>query len=127
VPKDHFNRNIRNLIAEFCGLPRENGPAFRKEARPIANVVSFIIKKQGKAKRQAEQAIQNNWALIVGHRLANHCQPVKVLNTDILVIHSSNAVVRSELQMQKSGILTRLHRIPYCEKISDIRCVRASE
>jgi hypothetical protein len=43
------------------------------------------------------------------------------LKSDILLIHSANAVVRSELQLQKSKILKNLHEFPSCERISDIR------
>jgi hypothetical protein len=53
--------------------------------------------------------------------MAKRCSPEKILNDNILIIHSFNAVICSELQIQKLKILDNLRQFPHCAQISDIR------
>jgi predicted nucleic acid-binding Zn ribbon protein len=123
VNKKTFGRKIRNLIAAFRGLPPEESISSLKRAKPISETISALLKKFNVIKIIPEQVVQENWDFIVGKNIANHCHPVKILNNDVLIIHSSNAVVCSELQMQRSKILENLHKLPRCARISDIRFI----
>ncbi|MDR2776743.1 MAG: DUF721 domain-containing protein [Puniceicoccales bacterium] len=119
--KKTFGRRIRNLIAAFRGLPPEEGISCLKKAKPIGISISTLLKKFDVIKITPQQTIHQNWPSIVGEAMAKRCYPVKILNNDTLVIHSFNAIIRSELQIQKLKILDNLHQFPNCAQISDIR------
>ncbi|MDR1173405.1 MAG: DUF721 domain-containing protein [Puniceicoccales bacterium] len=121
VAKKTFGRRIRNLIAAFRGLPPEEGISCLKKAKPIGTSISTLLKKFNVIKITPQQTIQQNWPSIVGEDMAKRCYPVKILNNDTLIIHSFNAIIRSELQIQKLKILDNLHKFPNCAQISDIR------
>jgi hypothetical protein len=123
VVKKQFGRRVRNLIAAFRGLPPENSQSVQKKPKSIGDAVSVLLKKINGAKVTPQQIIQTNWRSIVGENIAERCHPVKILNSDALIVHSANAVIRSELQMQKSKILDALRKLPHCAKISDIRFI----
>ncbi|MDR0742574.1 MAG: DUF721 domain-containing protein [Puniceicoccales bacterium] len=119
--KKIFGRRIRNLIAVFRGLPPEEGISCLKKAKPLGASISTLLKKFNMVKITPQQTIHQNWPSIVGENMAKRCSPVKILNDDTLIIHSFNAVIRSELQIQKLKILNNLHQFPNCAQISDIR------
>jgi hypothetical protein len=121
VAKKIFGRRIRNLIAAFRGLPPEEGISCLKKAKPIGGSISILLKKFNVAKITPQQIIHQNWPSIVGEAMAKRCCPVKILNNDTLIIHSFDAIIRSELQIQKLKILDNLHKFPNCAQISDIR------
>ncbi|MDR2602984.1 MAG: DUF721 domain-containing protein [Puniceicoccales bacterium] len=121
VAKKTFGRKIRNLIAAFRGLPPEEGTSCLKKAKPIGTSIATLLKKFNVVKITPQQTIHQNWPSIVGEDMAKRCYPVKILNNDTLVIHSFNATVRSELQIQKLKILDNLHQFPNCVQIFDIR------
>ena len=121
--KKQFSRKIRNLIAEFRGLPPEQSRSFLKRAKSVGETVSVLMKRINGSNRRPEAVIQNNWQAIVGVNLAKYCEPVKILPNDVFLVRCPNAVARSELQMIKGRILDNLHKFHHCEKISDIRFV----
>jgi hypothetical protein len=123
MAREKFGRKIRNLIAAFRGLPPDESKSFLKNARPIGDAVMILMKKITAVKVTAECEIHDNWARIVGNDFERRCHPVKILNSDILVIHSASAVIRCELQIKKSEILRNIHHFPHCKKISDIRFI----
>jgi hypothetical protein len=123
VTKKTFGRRIRNLIAAFRGLPPESGISCLKKTKPLGTSIATLLKKLNGVKITPQQTIQQNWSSIIGENMAKRCHPVKILNNDTLVIHSFDAIIRSELQMQKLKILENLHQLPHCAKISDIRFV----
>jgi hypothetical protein len=121
VVKFVFSRSVRNLVASLRGLPPEGREGSTRGERPIGGLLKSILRKIEIASATAEQVIGENWASIVGEIIANRCRPVRILNSDVLLVHSPSATVRSELQLRKSKILENLHRHPHCEKISDVR------
>jgi hypothetical protein len=121
VSSKRFNRNVRNLIAAFRGLPPEEHVSFPRREKHIGALMLAAIRKIEMTAITPEQIIQENWASIVGENIAARCRPLKILSGDVLLIHSPSATIRSELQLRKSKILENLHRHPRCEKISDIR------
>ncbi|MDR1595701.1 MAG: DUF721 domain-containing protein [Puniceicoccales bacterium] len=123
MAKEKFSRRIRNLIAAFRGLPPEESRSFLKATRPVGETIAILLKKFGTTRASPEMEIHSNWAAIIGGTFANRCHPVKILNNDVLIVHSGSSVIRCELQMQKSKILENLHRLPHCKKISDIRFI----
>ncbi|MDR1401818.1 MAG: DUF721 domain-containing protein [Puniceicoccales bacterium] len=121
--KKQFGRKIRNLIAAFRGLPPEESQSMQKNPRAIGDTIAILLKKISITKTTPEQVIRDNWEGIVGQNISGRCHPVKILNSDVLIIQSENAVIRSELQIQKQKILANLQRLPRCAKISDIRFI----
>ncbi|MDR2432933.1 MAG: DUF721 domain-containing protein [Puniceicoccales bacterium] len=121
VAKKIFGRRIRNLIAAFRGLPPEESTSCLKKAKSIGTSIFTLLKKFNVVKVTPQQIIHQNWPSIVGEGMAKRCYPVKILNDDTLIIHSFNAIVRSELQIQKLKILDNLRQFPNCAQISDIR------
>ena len=123
MAKKTFSRRIRNLIAVFRGLPIDTSRSFLKRARPVGDTVASLMKKISVTTIRPEHSLQEHWEMIIGSYLSHRCHPVKITNDDVLLIHSANAVVRSELYMQKEKILERIHSLPRCAKISDIRFI----
>ncbi|MDR1432843.1 MAG: DUF721 domain-containing protein [Puniceicoccales bacterium] len=123
MAKGRFGRRIRNLIAAFRGLPPEESRSFPKKAKPIGESIAILLKKIRPRIASPEREIQSNWEAIVGKDMAGRCHPLRILGSDVLLIHSGSAVIRSELQMQKAKILENLHRLGHCAKISDIRFI----
>lgn len=123
MAKRRFSRRIRNLIAVFRGLPIDTSRSFLKRARPVGDTVTALMKKINVTAVRPEHSLQEHWEMIIGSYLSRRCHPVKITNDDVLIIHSANAVVRSELHMQKEKILERIHSLPRCAKISDIRFI----
>ncbi|MDR2779233.1 MAG: DUF721 domain-containing protein [Puniceicoccales bacterium] len=123
MTKKTFGRRIRNLVAAFRSLPPEEGISCLKEAKPLSVSIGALLKKLNTIKITPQRAIQQNWSFIVGETMVKRCYPVKILNDDTLIIHSSDAIIRSELQIQKLKILENLHQFPHCAKISNIRFI----
>lgn len=123
MAKGQFGRRIRNLIAAFRGLPPEKSKSFLVRTKPIGESIGQLLKKINGPTVSPEREIQSNWHAIVGERMANRCHPVRILNSDVLLIHSESAVIRNELQMQKAKILENLHRLAHCARICDIRFI----
>ena len=123
MQKKKFNRAIRNLVADFRGLPRETSRSFSKVPNRIGNTVSVLMKKIAITRVRPERAVQENWCNIVGEKFFSRCSPIKILMNDVLVVQSDNAIIRSELQMKKNSILKKIHEIPRCAKIVDIRFI----
>ena len=121
--KKFFGRKIRNLIAEFRGLPTEQSHSFLKKPHVVGDAVCAILKRFDMHAVRPENIIQDNWADIIGIKLVKYCEPLKITLGDVLIVKCPSAVVRSELQILKGKILESLHKFAACKKISDVRFV----
>lgn len=115
-----FNRYIRNLIADFRSLPRENTYSIPRKPKMLGMIVgaaldNFMIKHRG------EHVLLENWCAVVGEKLCKRCRPTMILANDVLLINCDNGVIRSELVMLKSEIFEKITTFPECERIRDIR------
>lgn len=121
--KKRFSRRDRNLIAMFRGLPAETSVSVFRAVHPLSTEIDVLLKKYSIKKVTPESEIQENWCYIVGELFAKRCQPVTLSTGDVLIIQASNAVVRSELQLRKQIILSRIHQLPHSKRVSDLRFV----
>ncbi|MDE6431959.1 MAG: DUF721 domain-containing protein [Opitutales bacterium] len=115
-----FNRHIRNLIADFRALPREDTRAYLRLPKTVGTIVKFALNNLA-TKRKGEHVLLENWQTIIGEKFCKRCYPVTILSNDVLLVSCANGVIRSELEIFKSEILVKIVSIPQCSHIRDIR------
>jgi hypothetical protein len=104
-----FSRRVRNLIADFRGLPRDDLPSILKDEWSAERLFQDILKKYAiKSDRTIKAEILENWSQIVGDMLCQSCKPHNITAAGALVIKVENSVVRQELFLQREEILRRI-------------------
>lgn len=115
-----FNKKIRNLIADFRLLPREDSIAYLRRPKKIGKVVDVALTDMS-IKRKYEHILLENWKEIIGEQFYRRCRPVTVLINDVLLIGCENSVIHYELEREKKLILEKISTLPKCTHIKDIR------
>ncbi|MCX6354034.1 MAG: DUF721 domain-containing protein [Candidatus Aureabacteria bacterium] len=87
----------------------------------IGDVMESVLRKLGLERRVREAKISQEWARIVGAKIAQHSKPVTVKGR-VLFVNVDSSVWLSELrQFFKEKMLEQLHRELGEERIQDIR------
>lgn len=115
-----FNKHIRNLIADFRSLPRENVQSNLRRPKSVGSIVNNALDGLT-IKHRGERVLLENWEFIVGEKFSNRCRPITVLKNDVLLINCSNSIIRSELEIVKLEIFQKITSISQCSHIRDIR------
>lgn len=116
---ESFQRRIRNLIANFRGIPGERSRAREKPLRSIDALLERFVQN---ASHRSEKLtlLRDFWPQIVGGTLAKFCQPLRIFGKKI-VIQAANATVKQELLLSQKLILERARRLPFLGEISQIQ------
>lgn len=117
--KPAFSREIQNLIAQFRGLPKDKSRSIPRESKPIESLLDLCVKKYKIGQIRPEDTIMAHWKTIIGPENAHRCCPKKI-SRNILIISTTNPVIRNELQFKQPQILKNLQTLPGCQNITGI-------
>ncbi|MBM3253674.1 MAG: DUF721 domain-containing protein [Candidatus Omnitrophica bacterium] len=87
--------------------------------KPIADIISDIIKKTSKSDKKSPVAIEVAWRKSVGEKIIRHAMPISFRNK-ILVIGVDSSIWLYQLGFLKREILTKLKKSLGEDVISDI-------
>ena len=80
----------------------------RKDAQPIGEIISQILKEQNLDIRLDETKVVQAWNSIMGESVAQYTTSVR-MKAGVLYIQLSSAVLRNELFVNRTSILRRLN------------------
>lgn len=115
-----FSRSEESLIASFRQFPEEDMPSRDSGATPFGSLVESLIEKYHIGKNTPEEAVQENWARIVGPTFAKRCRPERIDPSGALIVQVPNSTVRRELIFMEDRILTALGSLPDCGHINRV-------
>ena len=118
-----MNYRERSLIADFTGLPITESPYKERHPKSFSEVIDQVWDswKIG-TEVSPEQKISENWAKLVGHKLATKCAPEKLdLDKGVLTIRSSSSTVKQELVFKKKGLIQKLSSLDTSFSVKDLR------
>lgn len=99
-------RRHRRMLMEWRGVYEP--PDLRAFEKNVGDVVGKIMARAGLGERLAEEAVVQEWAVVVGTFLAGHSKPVG-LRAGVLQVAVMQATVRYDLERNhKRDILRRL-------------------
>lgn len=116
-----FSKSAQRIIADFKGVPFKPTRARMRSTKALDNLVDVLFEQHGIEQTKPEQVLMQHWRDIMGSRFAHRCSPVKITPQGVLLIATSNASLRNEIQFQKTAILKRIQNIPDCREIKDVR------
>ena len=119
-PSKPFTRRIENLIANFRGLPENPSRSRIRPIRGIDDLVGDVVRKHRIGMPSSQDAIRDAWSEIVGESNQQFAHPARVERDRCLVVAVNDAVVRQELQFNKSLLLKRVRALPGCDQIREI-------
>jgi hypothetical protein len=108
------------LIASFRDVPEDTSLLGNFGAASFGSLVETLVEKYHIGKSTPEEAIQENWARIVGPLFAKRCRPERVDASGALIVQVPNATVRRELIFSEGRILTALGSIQGCQHINRV-------
>lgn len=89
-------------------------------AKSIGEAIGELTRAFGiQTKLQQYEAV-NRWADVVGTRIAEQAEAVRIEN-GVLVVRVKSAVWRNELNMRKREIIEKLNRAVKTDAVKDIR------
>lgn len=91
----------------------------RKETQSIRDVLKQFQKESAFEKKLMETRIINNWTKVLGPGIAGSTRNMYIQNRTLFV-HIDSAVMREELSMIRSQILTALNKSVGAEVIDKI-------
>lgn len=115
-----FNKKIRNLIADFRSLPREESRAYLRKPKQVGLIVDFALANIS-IKHRCEHVLLENWQFVIDGQFCDRCKPVTILANDVLLISCENSILRQELELIKFNILQKIITLPRCKHIKDIK------
>ena len=91
----------------------------RTEAEPIGDIIKKLLEAEKLDGKMNELRIAELWADVVGPGV-NRYTVSRYVKNGILYVHLSSAVLRNELMMGRSLLVTRLNEAVGTEVIKDI-------
>ena len=116
----YFNHRASNLIANLRGVPESNKYQLLRKTKSIKYSIDNILKKYNIGSQSVEDTLMSQWRSIVGEQTAHRCRPHKILPDNRLIIITSNAILRQELEFKKCTILKKIQSLPDCKHIKGI-------
>lgn len=80
----------------------------RTEYKPIGALLDEFWSSPDMARRLAEGSLPDVWRKVVGEAVAAHTRQVRLVK-GVLYVHVTSSVVRSELMMQRLGLVQMLN------------------
>lgn len=112
-----FSPREERLIASFRNAPEDTTLLGDQGTASFGSLMETLVEKYHIGKSTPEEAIQENWARIVGPGFAGRCRPERIDRSGALIVQVPNATVRRELIFSEGRILTALGSIPGCGHI----------
>lgn len=136
-----FGRPVRNLIADFRGLPRETSRSPERGLSSVGDVADILrraregdtsalqaVSKLARGAIGAEEAgmdargvLLDSWSRIIPPRLRGKCHPVD-LDRDALVVFCVTPVARNELKFVERAIVAAVRGLTGCSGVNRIVC-----
>ena len=116
-----LNKQTEDLIANFRGLPSTVSASSRRPPIELMTVVEQLEAKYQFEQPSPERVLVENWEAIFGHKLAQRCHPVRLLEEKTLVVSVQNHTLRSEINFMKRSLLKRIQALESCHAITEIR------
>ena len=91
APSPQFDRNTKNLIACFRGLPTDTTRSTPKDALALKGLLDGVFLKYKIGVASIEETIMANWKYVVGDRNAHRCSPQRIVGGTTLVVFTANA------------------------------------
>ena len=112
-----FSKLAEELIGDFRGVSgAEPARQVKRATRPLAELIEELMIKHQVGRPSPEQAVRDQWTIVVGAALAQHSHAARI-ERNRLVVLASNAVVRSELTHYREKILERVRALPGCGEV----------
>ncbi len=115
-----FSRHVENLIANLRGLPENRSRSTLKEARSAGDLMADLARDFRLDGRTPEDAIQENWARLVGPANAEYSRLMRIDERNRAIIGVSNPIVRQELFFHRREVHQRVKALPGCSHIRSI-------
>lgn len=115
-----FNRRTENLVANLRGLPEDTSHSIRRPAKSIGDLVDKVFERYKINQPRIEDIIMANWKQIVGEKAAHRCSPLKIIQKKRLIVFTTNATIRSELNFNRRELIKKISALPNCETIKEI-------
>ncbi len=115
-----FSRDVENLIAALRGLPEDRTRSILREPRSSEDLMADLTRSYRLDGRTPEEAIQENWAQLVGNANAEYSRLMRIDERRRAIIGVSNPIVRQELFFHRKEVLQRLRALPGCGGIRTI-------
>ncbi|MEI6589036.1 MAG: DUF721 domain-containing protein [Verrucomicrobiota bacterium] len=119
--KKEFSKIAEELIAEFRGVPNNEPEKMRRRpTRNLAELMEEISQKFSLGRSTPEDAIREQWKVLVGPALASSSHPVRIDRGRRLLVLVSDSVVREEIFFQRAVIVERIQAIPGCSTVTEL-------
>jgi len=116
-----FSKPAEDLIATLRRVPSEDPARMRRRAvQSAGELMESLRSKHGIGRPTAEQAIRDSWTEIVGPANAAYSHAIRIDERARLLVHTTHAVVRNELFLNRAEILERVRRVPGCASIKQL-------
>lgn len=120
TPHYGHQRRTANLVAQFCGVLPDRSYSRPRDTRGVGDLVEHLMRKHRIGMKTPEDAIRDAWTEIVGEANAQYCHPMRLERDRVLVVGTSNPVIRQEMMFHKQTIMKRVREIPGCEGIAEV-------
>jgi len=91
----------------------------RSNSEQVGNVVMQYLRQCGLETPLYEFRVVDAWPRVVGEALASYTQDLNIYN-QVLFVRVSSSVVRNELMMRRSDLVSRLNREAGAQVITQI-------
>ncbi len=91
----------------------------RKKVEPIGDVVSLFLRAQGLETPLNEARAVNAWQEIVGERVAQATQNLRIYN-QVLFVEVQSPALRNNLFMQRKQLVEKINAYVKADVITDI-------
>ena len=91
----------------------------RKKVEPIGDVVSLFLRAQGLETPLNEARAVNAWPEIVGERVAQATQNLRIYN-QVLFVEVQSPALRNNLFMQRKQLVEKINAYVRADVITDI-------
>jgi len=118
--KVSFTPEQLDLIASFRGIPLRATKSKLRAEKGISELIERALKQYKISEIPEENLIIKHWKAIIGSQNAHRCRPQAVTAQGELVIIVSNPTLRTELQMQKRSILSKVQALAPASNIKTI-------
>jgi hypothetical protein len=116
-----FSRLAEELIADMRGVPLDLPKKTRRRTtKPIAALVEELLVRHHIGRAAPEDALRERWPELAGPANASHSHVLQIDQRGRLLVLTSHAVVRQELQMHRATILARVRAVPGCDHVKEV-------
>jgi hypothetical protein len=114
-----FSKKHEAIISEFLGIPSRDCNFSQKDPMRIEDLVTHFVERYDLERPKPEQILVESWEAVFGS-FSERCYPVKLTDSDVLIISVTNSTLRSEIIFKKKELLGKIQKLNYCEKIKDL-------